>query len=196
MADADGGQLLSEVERIWPRLGTLLRNRVFTSINQVAQNAGVAAVGNTQTPAAPNSIAVKTAGELVHVAITDNSALDKGTHYFTEMDTDPSFPQPMVHYHGPSRTGPPFQLPTNDDTGSLHSWYFRTYSQKPGSLPSAPVVYGGNGNPLAVTLSGSTSLTPIPSTGSGTSSGNGQTGGVGFGKVVYRPVPAPKRSVG
>lgn len=195
MADAQGGDLLAEVSKEWPRLGTLLRTRVFTAINAVAKNAGVSATGNAQAPDPPNSINVKTTGEMVHVSIADNNQLQKGVHYFTEADTNPAFTQPIVIHHGPSRTGAPFTLPTNDDAGAAHNWYVRSYSQYPGSHPSPPVAFGGNANPTPITLSGATNMTLLPSTGSGTAPGNGQTGGVGFGKVTLRPVPSPRRAV-
>lgn len=195
MANLDGGQLLAEVEKTWPKLGILLRTRVIPAINSTAQAAGVAPVGNIAAPNPPNGVSIKTQGEMVHVSIADNNQLQRGVHYFTEADTSPAFSQPIVIHHGPSRTAAPFTLPTKDDSGNTHTWYFRSYAQYPGGSPSAPVALGGNQNPSGVTLGGSTQLTLIPSTGSGTASGNGQSGGSGFGKVTVRTVPAPKRNV-
>jgi len=198
MADLQGGELLAEITKagpVWDRLGLLLRTKIIPAINATARNAGVAPVGNAQAPTPPNAVTVKHVGEMVHVSITDNNKLQKGVHYFTEADTSPAFPQPIVIHHGPSRTGAPFSLPTNDDLGVAHTWYLRSYAQYPGSAPSSSVVYGGQANPLGITLSGSTSMTLLPSTGSGTAPGNGQTGGVGFGKAIQRTVPQPKRLV-
>lgn len=195
MADLDGGNLLAEVEKQWPSLGRLLRTRIIPAINTTASAAGVAPVGNISAPNPPNSISVKTQGEMVHVSIADNNEIQKGIHYFTEADTTPSFSQPIVIHHGPSRTPAPFTLPTNSDAAVPHSWYFRTYAQYPGGQPSAAIPLGGVGAPKAVTLTGSTNLTLLPSTGSGTADGNGQSGGSGFGKVTQRPVPQPKRAV-
>jgi hypothetical protein len=195
MANLDGGQLLAEVEKMWPKLGILLRTRIIPAINQTASSAGVSAVGNIATPNPPNGITVKTVGEYVHVSIADNNRIQRGVHYFTEADTSPAFSQPIVIHHGPSRTGAPFVLPTNDDGGSPHTWYLRSYAQYPGGTASKAVAFGGNSNPLAVSLTGSTNMTLLPSTGSGTASGNGQTGGAGFGVVALRTVPQPKRNV-
>ena len=195
MPALDGGNLLAQIEKENPTLGKLLRTRIIPAINQTASAAGVAPVGNIQTPNAPNAISVKTQGEMVHVSISDANEVQRGVHYFTEADTNPAFPQPIVIHHGPSRTPAPFTLPTNDDGGTKHNWYLRTYAQYPGGQPSPVVSYGGNGNPLAIQLAGTTNMTLNPSTGSGTASNNGQSGGSGFGKVTLRTTPQPKRNV-
>lgn len=195
MANLDGGQLLAEVEQQWPKLGILLRTKFQTAVNTVAKAAGVAPVGNVSTPSSPQGVNVAVAGEMMHVAITDNAPLQRGVRYFTEVANNPSFSQPIVIDHGASRTSHPFPLPTMDSSGNTHNWYVRSYSQLPGSQPSKPVAYGGD-TPTPVSMAGSTQLTLLPSTGSGTGSGNGQQAGSGLGKTLTRAAPAAaKRTV-
>ena len=136
---------------------------------------------------------MKVAGEMAHVQIQDNAPIQKGIRYFTEVATDPSFTRPLVIDHGASRTRHPITLPTKDDSGSTVKYYFRSYSQYPGSDPSPPQVYGG-ASPTAVTMAGSTQMTLLPSMGSGTGAGNGSQGGHGLGKVLVRPEVGPKRT--
>jgi hypothetical protein len=195
MADVDGGQLLADIERRDPKLGQLLRTRVIRGINNLGQNLGADPVGFGDAPNPPNGVQVKVSGEYAHVQIQDNNQLNKHVRYFTEVSTNPQFSQPIVIDHGASRTSHPFPLPSNDDGGTPHTYYFRSYSQYPGSKPSAPVVHGGI-NPIGTQMTGSTNMTLLPSTGSGTAAGDGQSGGSGLGKVLIRPTPAPKRKVG
>jgi hypothetical protein len=195
VADVEGGQLLADIERRDPKLGQLLRTRVIAGINRLAQNLGATPVGFTSAPNPPNGIMVKVAGEYAHVQVTDNNQINKHVNYFTEVSTNPQFSQPIVIDHGASRTSHPFPLPTNDDSGVQHTYYFRSYSQYPGSQPSTPLTFGGS-NPIGVQMAGTTNMTLLPSTGSGTAAGDGQSGGSGLGKVLIRPTPAPKRSVG
>lgn len=195
MADLDGGQLLAEVENTWPKLGILLRTKFQTAVNSVAQAAGVSPVGEVSAPSSPQAVSVAVAGEMMHVSITDNAPAQRGINYFTEVANNPSFSQPIVIDHGASRTSHPFPLPTMDSDGNTQSWHVRSYSQLPGSQPSKPVVFGGT-SPTPVAMAGATRLTLLPSTGSGTASGNGQSGGSGLGKVLLRPATGPKRQVG
>ena len=187
-----GGAQLIHVNEDDPRLGTLLQ-RIITAINKAARNAANSAVGEIQSPPPIGQINVKTSGEIVHVTHTDLAPIQRGINYFTEVDTDPNFPSPQVFHHGTSRQAI-FTLPTMNDTGDTMNYYIRGYSQYHGSQPSTPVVYGGNA-PSAVTLSGSTQLTLLPSTGSGTASGTGGQGGWGLGKVLVRPPVGPKRNL-
>lgn len=163
-------------------------------INKLSDHIAADPVGITSPPPVIQGVNVKVAGEMAHVTITDNNPLAKGARYFVETDTDPSFPQPLVHDFGSSRAPSPLQLPTNNDSGVLHNWYFRAYSQFPGSQPSPAVALGGN-VPQAVNMAGSTNLTLLPSTGSGTAAADGRQGGSGFGKIPFRAAIRPKRSV-
>ena len=195
MADLDGGQLLDEVENIWPKLGVLLRSKLIPAINQLGSAQGVAPVGETSPPSSPQAVSVATAGEIMHVSISDNQPVSRNVRYFTEVANNPAFSQPIVIDHGASRTSHPFPLPTMDGSGNKQNWYVRSYSQYQGSQPSKPVVYGGT-QPIAVNMTGSTQLSLLSSTGSGTADNNGQQGGSGLGKVLQRPLSGPKRNVG
>lgn len=193
MANLNGGELLAEVENVWPRLGVLLRTKLIPAINTLGQNAAVAPVGQIAPPARPGSVNVKVAGEIAHVTIDDPQPLQRGAQYHVELANNPQFSQPHVEHLGSSR-GRFLTLPTNDDGGAPLNWYARAYTQYQGSQPSGFTYHGGDA-PAAFTMGGTTNLTPLPSTGSGTASSNGQQGGSGLGKVVFRPAPSAKRSV-
>jgi hypothetical protein len=193
MADLRGGQLLSDIENQFPKLGIFLRSKVLPAINTIGRNAAVAPVGQIAAPAAPGSVNVKVAGEIAHVTIDDPSAVQRGGQYHVELATNPQFSQPHVEHLGSSR-GRFINLPTNADDGTPHTWYARAYSQYPGSQPGAFTYHGGD-EPAGFTMGGTTNMTPLPSTGSGTASSDGQQGGSGLGKVLLRPAPAPKRLV-
>ena len=194
MADLDGGQLLSEIEHVYPKLGIFLRTKVQPAINAIGRAAGVAPVGEVTAPLPPQVVSVSTAGEMMHVSITDNAPLQRGARYFTEVATNPAFSSPIVIDHGASRTSHPFPLPTNDSKGVPQNFYVRSYSQYPGSAPSKPVTHGG-AVPIPIVMNGSTSMTLLASTGSGTAAGNGSQGGSGLGRVLLRPAVAAKRTV-
>lgn len=193
MADLDGGQLLAEVEHTWPKLGILLRTKFQTAVNTVARAASVAPVGEIAAPAAPAQVNVKVASEIAHITINDPQPLQRGAQYHVELSTDAQFSQPHVEHLGSSR-GRFVTLPTNDDNGVPLAWHARAYLQYPGSQPS-PVTYYGGVSPTSFAMAGTTNLTPLPSTGSGTASSNGQQGGYGLGKTLFRPAPAAKRTV-
>lgn len=164
------------------------------AINNLGTHVAADPVGETSAPPPLQAVNVKTAGETVHVTFTHNVPINKGVHYFLEYANDPSFRQALVTHNGTSRTIPPFTLPTKDDNNATQTWYFRGYTQYPGSNPSAKVNYGGT-NPTAVTLGGTTSLTLLPSTGSGTAAPDGTQAGSGFGTIQSRPAIGPKRNI-
>jgi len=193
MPKLDPGQMLQSIKDAPTRA---LVQQMIDAINNLSEHVGADPVGNKDTPAPIQGITVKNAGEVVHVALTDNSALHKGAHYFVEYDTDPGFPQPQVIHMGTSRNHPPFVLPSKNDGGDNVSYYFRAYSQYPGSEPSETQVFGGT-TPTAVTPGAATPtlLTLLPSSGSGTAAPTGQQGGYGFGKFQKRPAQGPKRFI-
>lgn len=180
MADLTGGPELALLSRMNPRLGALLQ-RVISGVNTSARNAGVSAVGQSSPPPPPTAVTVKTSGEMVHLSIADNGPVRRGIRYFSEVSTSPDYSNPLVIDHGTSRTSHPFTLPTMNDDGEAHSFYMRSYSQMPGSPPSAPVELGA-----PVTLGGATKMTLLQSTGSGTASANGSQGGYGLGRFPQR----------
>jgi hypothetical protein len=180
----DIGQFLTEIRAWKPRLALSLQQLV-NGINQVGSAVGVDPTGHTQAPSAPQGIAIKAAGGIVHAVLTDNTQRSRNLHYFLEADTDPSFPQPHVEHLGVSR-GRFLTLPAMDDDSNPLVWYFRAYSMYPGSeRRSTHQVFGGSATPTPVSVGGSVTLTPLSSTGSGTASSTGRQGGVGFGNAQY-----------
>ena len=199
----DGGQELSFIAQQSPYLGTLLR-KIIGAVNTTAKNASVSAIGNVSPPNPVDAVSVSGAladnavsvqGEVLHLTLTHNQAVDKGVRYFTEIDTDPNFTQPHVHDHGTSRSAF-INLPTKNTSGTPHTFYVRSYAQYHGSNPTKPTVFGGLNGPYPITMGGSSKVDLLPSTGSGTASPSGQQGGKGLGTVTSRPAPGPKRSVG
>lgn len=168
--------------------------RIEDAINRLSDHVGADPVGEKLPPHPIQGVNVVTAGELVHVSINDSSELHRGIHYFVEADTDPNFPKPFVVHQGTSRTALPISLPTKDGGGNTLNYYFRAYSQYPGSPPSPKIAFGGT-TPSAVTLGGTTQLTLSPSTGSGTAAADGQQGGQGFGVSQTRGTVQPKRKI-
>ena len=176
-------------------------SRVADAINNLAGNAGVAAVGKTTPPPKIDSITVQgtqvgdtitAPSEILHWTLTHNQAVNKGVKYISEIDTNPSFPQPHQHFHDASRTGF-LTLPTLDNEGNQQTYYLRSQAQYPGSDACAPTVLGNLGAPTKIQMTGTSKTTLLPSTGSGTASPQGQQGGLGLGTVLRRPTTQPKR---
>jgi hypothetical protein len=182
-----GNDLLSQIENENPKLGQYLRQYIVPAIATTAKNAAVSPIGSVAAPSAPTAVNVTTFGEMVHVSHQDDEPVNRGINYFTEIGVDdPHWTQPIVYHHGTSRTPPPFSLPSLISGGSSpvsHEYYIRGFKQYPGGAPSETTAYN---NGAAITLSGTTVGTPLPSTGSGTASGNGTQGGQGFGKAPIR----------
>lgn len=185
---------LRQIPNIGEYLGEALR-KLQEGTNNMGQNAAIDPAGTIPPPPPVQELIVKTNGNgLVHAVINDNNAIQKNLHYFVEYDTNPAFPQPHVAHLGASRSMNPITLPANDDHGNPQSFYFRAYSQYPAGHPGDVVHFGGT-TPTAVNPGGTQNMTLIPSTGSGTAPSDGQRGGSGFGKVLFRPTVATKRSV-
>src|SRR5271170_476366 len=163
------------------QLQAAFQQRIIDAINNVAKGAGVSTFGELTPPQPVNAITVKSSGEQIHATLTHAAQLTRSINYFIEADTSPSFTQPHVMDIGSSRSHI-FNLPTLSDSGGLQKWYLRTYAQYPGSKPSPPTVLGGLENPTPIILQGTTKMTILPPTGSGTGSSTGQQGGVGRGK--------------
>ena len=177
-----GGRQLARLLRENASVGTLLQ-KIITGINTVADNTASSAVGRLSPPPPINGVTVKQSGEMLHIQINHSGTIQQGIHYFSEIATDPSFAQPLVVHHGTSRTATPVHLPTYDDSGNKQTYYLRSYAQYPGSNPTTPIMYG---SPTAITMNGSTKMTLLNSTGSGTAANTGQQPGWGFGKVQRR----------
>lgn len=191
MAKLNLGQSLQSVKD--PALRTLLQ-QLEDSINHLSDHVGADPVGERVMPHAVQGVDVAAAGEMVHISVNDSSEVQRGIHYFVEADTDPNFPRPFVVHQGASRTALPVSLPTKDGSGNTISYYFRAYSQYPGSPPSPKIAYGGL-EPTAVTLGGATQLDFATPTGSGTAAADGRQGGEGFGVMPRRGVIQPKRKI-
>lgn len=152
------------------------------AVNSVATATGVDATNHTTPPDPPSNINVKAAGGVAHVTLSDTSTRSRALNYFIEADTDPAFPNPHVEHLGASR-GAFISLPGKADDASTQPWYFRAYSQYPGSAQRSDHQVFGGSTPTGVDVGGLVQLTPLPSTGSGTASTNGQqrSGEGGFG---------------
>jgi hypothetical protein len=175
---------ITELKNENPRLG-LMMDKVRDAVNQAATVLGIDATSHISPPSAPQSMNVKANNGTVHVTIQDGSQRGRSLNYFVEADTDPAFSNPHVEHLGPGR-GRFFSLPGMDDDGDTQNWHFRSYSMNPGSQKRSEIQYfGGAAAPTAVDVGGTTMLTPLPSTGSGTASTTGQQGGQGFGNAQF-----------
>ncbi len=178
-----------------PEIGPLLANalqRIESGVNQLGQNTG----SDTQSVPPPPRIQrlnIKTDGfGTVHATVDDNNPIQRGIHYFIEYANEPAFKQPHVMFLGPTRSSPLFTIPSTDDNGAPQSWHFRAYSQYIGGNPSQPVNFGGDAA-TPVNTNSAIQMSLLPSTGSGTAHSNGQNGGSGFGKVLFRGPLGAKR---
>ena len=188
-------------------LGSLLQ-KMINATNTLAKNAGVAAIGKTAAPPKVDSIQVQGVrngnvivcpSEILHHVIVHNQSISRNIRYFSEVDTDPSFPSPHVIDHGTSRSSflalPTFATPTAAANSQPTNYYLRTYAQMPGSDPCAPTVLGNIGGETAIQMTGTSVTQLLPSTGSGTASQTGQQGGKGLGTVLKRPTTQAKRQL-
>jgi hypothetical protein len=202
-----GGRELNYLTQKDNYLGSFL-SRVVEAVNTLATNAGVAAVGKTSPPPKIDSITVQGVqngnvivcpSEILHHVLVHNQSVNKGINYFSEVDTSPSFPNPHVIPHGPSRSSfitlPTFATPTAAANAQPTNYYLRSYAQNPGSDPSEPTVLGNIGGEIAIQMTGMSVTQLLPSTGSGTASPQGGQGGAGLGKVLTRPAPQSKRQL-
>jgi hypothetical protein len=144
--------------------------QLVSAVNSLGRATGVDPSGSIAAPDPIGGISVIAADGIFDVAITDNSAVNRGIYYFAESDTSPDFTAPHVYFLGSSRN-----LRASLGNQTL---YWRAYSQYLGSQPSAPVVFGAP--PTAVVGGGAAGPPLQPSSGSGTATG--QSGGSGFGK--------------
>lgn len=191
--DLSGGRELAEITNRDGRMGSLLQ-KMIDGVNRLAINTASSATGEVSAPSAPNTVGVKIAGEMAHISISHSDPnLQRGVRYFTEVSTSPSFSQAqgsaIVVDHGSSRTSHPIILPTFGDAGEgggKTNYYFRSYAQYASSQPSEPYTVGGAGSPTAFQMGGSTAMTLLKGTGSGTGPNNGFSMGQGLGKTVYR----------
>ena len=186
----DIGKFVAEIRSranavpVFARLALALE-QTQDAVNSLGTATGVDPTNHTTPPDPPSNIDVKAANGLAHVTLSDTSQRSRALQYFIEADTDPAFPNPHVQHLGVSR-GAFIPLPAKADDATAQSWYFRAYSQYPGSQQRSDHQVFGGSIPTPVSVGGSTQLTPLPSTGSGTASTNGQqkTGEGGFGVLA------------
>jgi hypothetical protein len=197
----EGGQELSTISQSDFHQGSLLK-RIIDAVNSLALNVGASAVGKLPPPAPVDSIQVSgtqngnvitCSNELLHLTLTHNSELQKGIQYIHEIGTDPNFVNPHVVDAGSSRSLF-LHLPSKQSDGvTPQIYYHRAFPQYHGSDPQKPTVLGGLANPTQIVMTGNTSTSLLPSTGSGTASP--QQGAKGLGSVLVRPAPTSKRSL-
>jgi hypothetical protein len=203
-AQLEGGQELSKILQRDFDSGTLLQ-RIIDSVNSVAKNIGAVAVGKLPPPPRIDSIQVQgnqasstsnvltCPSEILHWTMAHTQEVSKGVKYFSEIDTNPNFPQPHVVDHGTSRSGF-LSLPTFDNNGVTQTYYLRSYPQYPGSDAAKPTVFGGFNGATQIQMTGASKTTLLSSTGSGTASAAGTQGAQVLGTALTRSAPAPKRS--
>lgn len=192
---ADVTQFLTDIRNAWPRLGLLLGS-FLDDLTGISNHLGMDPKGKVQPPDPHQALNVAAGTDHVHVTITDNSQVKKNVRHFVEWSVnDPSFQSPHVEELGASR-GRVLALPAKDGGGALISYYFKSYGQYFGSdAQSKHTYFGSRFAPTAVTLTGASQLTLMPSTGSGTGRPDGSQSGSGLGTVLQRPPAGPKRRV-
>ncbi len=198
----EGGQELSKISQKDFESGTLL-SRIIDAVNSLSQNVGAASVGKLPPPPPINSIQVQgtqsgnvitTPSEHLHFTVTHNGELKKGVQYIHEIATEPNFLAPHVVDTGSSRSAF-VHLPALDSAGNVQTYYLRSYAQYHGSDPAKPTVLGGLAGATQIQMTGTSKMTLLSSTGSGTASPTGQQGGKGLGVELTRPAPTTKRSI-
>lgn len=198
------GQEMSVISQKDFNQGTILK-RIIDAVNSLAQNVGASAVGKLPPPPPINSIQVQgtlnnvtntitASSEHLHFTLTHNGEVRKGVQYISEVATEPNFLAPHILDHGSSRSGF-VHLPAMDDNGVLQTYYLRSYAQYHGSDPQRPTVLGGLAGATQIQMTGTSKMTLLSSTGSGTASPAGTQGAKGLGDVLTRPAPTTKRSL-
>jgi hypothetical protein len=196
----DGGRELVLIQTQYPFLGSFLF-KIVGAINRLSHNIGASPLGELPPPPPVNSTSVKgitannvltAPGEILHWVHTHNAPITRGIQYVTEISAnDPNFLSPHPIDTGASRSGF-VHLPANDDLGHPVTYYLRVTPQYHGSAPAKPTVFGGLQGPTQILMTGSTSMSLLPSQAAGTAV-PGQ-GGKGIGPVVARgAVGGPKR---
>ena len=202
--ELQGGRELNYITQRDNYAGSLF-GKIINAVNTLAKNAGVAAVGkvsppppvdsiNVSGPAPINGIISIPNSEVLHWTIQHNQEVNKGVHYFSEVDTSPAFTSAHIIHHGTSRSGF-LSLPTNNSSNVKQTYYLRSYAQYPGSDPAKSTVLGGLSGAIGIQMGGTSQTSLLPSTGSGTAAPDGSQGGQGFGTVLTRPAPTTKRNV-
>jgi hypothetical protein len=198
----EGGQELTKIQQQDFNNGTLLQ-RIIDAVNSVAKNVGAAAVGKLPPPPPINSIQVSGTqsgniitcpSEHLHLTLTHNGEVSKGVQYIHEISTEQNFLAPHIVDGGCSRSLF-VHLPALDNNGKVQTYYHRAYAQYHGSDPAKPTVLGGLAGATQIQMTGTSKMSLLSSTGSGTASHTGMQGAKGLGVELTRPAPGPKRNV-
>jgi hypothetical protein len=147
--------------------------QIVNAVNSLGRATGVDPSGTIGPPAPIGSVNVTAADGIFDLAITDNSAVNRGIFYFAEFDVTPAFSRPIVHFLGSSRN---LRVMLGNQT-----LYWRAYSQYLGSDPSAPVNFG---TPATAVSGGGTATGPQLQASSGSGTAPGTAGGSGFGELT------------
>src|SRR5579864_5241055 len=147
--------------------------QIVNGVNALGRATGVDPSGTIAPPAPIGSVNVTAADGIFDLAITDNSAVNRGIFYFAESDVTPAFSRPIVHFLGSSRN---LRVMLGNQT-----LYWRAYSQYLGSDPSAPVNFG---TPATAVSGGGTATGPQLQASSGSGTAPGTAGGSGFGELT------------
>jgi hypothetical protein len=188
----DLAEFLADVRaKFGGRFATMI-TRMQDAINQTNTANGTDPTQHIEPPTAPNTISVAAGSDHVHVTLNDSSQRSRALNYFLEWSVnDPSFLAPHVEHLVAGR-GRVLALPAKDTLSNVYNYYFRGYSAYPSSkTASRKIVFGGT-IPQAVTLSGTSQLDLLPSTGAGTAATNGQQAGQGFGTPQFAQPGAMK----
>lgn len=167
----------SMILAISPEVGEALDD-LASHIESTMKQTNASTAGQAPAPGNIQSVTVTASQGIFDAAIVDNSAISRGINYFLEYSLSPQFSSPVVVDLGASRNW----------RGYLgnQTLYWRGYSAYPTSPRSTPIVFSAHGQPVAVVGGGaSTGPTPLPSQGSGTSSGSNAADG-GFGNFPDR----------
>jgi len=201
-SDLAGGQELSVIAQRDFNTGNLLK-RIIDAVNSVSRNIGVAAVGKLDPPPPIQSINVQgtqsgnvitASSEHLHWSINHTQEISRGVQYISEIATESNFLAPHVVDHGCSRSGF-LHLPALDSNGKVQTYYLRSYAQMHDSNPQKPTVLGGLAGATQIQMTGTSKMSLLSSTGSGTASHTGMQGGKGLGVELTRPAPTTKRSI-
>lgn len=188
-----GKDLLAQIENaddvrtLGVKLGAMLRNYVFPSIQTTANNAAVSPTSKVAAPAPPQSVSVAPAvtGDMIQVVVNHTSPIQKGAHYIYSIADNPQFTNAMIEAKPATRSPVHFSVPTFAADGTTkHNYHIAVQVQYPGSDPSLPTYHGGV-TPAPITLNGTAAADLLPGTGSGTAENGGQTL-VGLGRAAIR----------
>ena len=176
----------AEVDNRFGRPFSMIFDMIERAVNTLGTLTGVDATGHNSPPSPPQAINISAGSDHVHVTLNDTSQRSRALNYFLEWSVnDSGFSRPHLEQLTAGR-GRVLALPAKDMSNNQYSYYFRGYSSYPGSeTASSKIYYGTNLNPTPVTLSGSSTLDILPSTGGGTASDSGMQPGEGFGTAQF-----------